>query len=175
MDNVKWKMGRLVITMFVTLSILHFPFSITGCYSFTGASVPAHLKTVAIPLFEDVSGFGEQGMRERLTQKVIELFRSDNSLEIGERLTSDSIIEGSIVQVTNAPLIVSGNSIVTTRRVTVTVHATFTDMKLRKKVWEKDFSQWGEYIQGQETVNVALAIAINKVAQEIIIETVSGW
>ena len=31
---------------------------LAGCaYSFTGASVPAHLKTIAIPLVDDQSGF----------------------------------------------------------------------------------------------------------------------
>lgn len=146
-----------------------------GCYSFTGASVPAHLKTVAIPLIEDVSGFGEAGLREKFTQKLIELFRSDNNLEIGERLTSDSIVEGTIVQVTDAPQVISGNDIVSTRRVTITVRASFTDMKLRKKVWERDFSNWGEYTQGQQTRDIALTDAVNKVAEDILLETVSGW
>jgi len=147
----------------------------SGCYSFTGASVPPHLKTVAIPLVEDVSGFGEAGLREKFTQKLIELFRNDNNLEIGERLTADSIVEGTIVQVTDAPQVIGGNDIVSTRRVTITVRASFTDMKLRKKVWEKDFSNWGEYIQGQQTRDVALTAAINKVAEDILLETVSGW
>lgn len=149
--------------------------SFFGCYSFTGASVPPHLKTVAIPLFEDVSGFGEAGLRERFTQKVVEYFRTDNNLEIGERLTADSIIEGSIIQVIDAPSVIGGNDIVQTRRVTVTVRASFTDMKLRKKVWEKDFSNWGEYTQGQQTRDVALTDAVNKVAEDILLETVSGW
>lgn len=146
-----------------------------GCYSFTGASVPAHLKTVAIPLAEDVSGFGEAGLREKFTQKLIELFRGDNNLEIGERLTADSIVEGTIIQVTDAPQVISGNDIVSTRRVTITVRASFTDMKLRKKVWERDFSNWGEYTQGQQTRDVALTDAVNKVAEDILLETVSGW
>ncbi len=146
-----------------------------SCYSFTGASVPAHLKTVAIPLFEDVSGFGEPGLKEKFTQKMIELFQKDNNLEIGERLTSDSIIEGTIAAVVDAPSVIGGNDIVTTRRVTVTVRAVYTDMKLRKKVWEKDFSNWGEYTQGQQTRDVALTDAVNKVAEDILLETVSGW
>ncbi len=146
-----------------------------SCYSFTGASVPQHLKTVAIPLFEDVSGFGEPGLREKFTQKLIDQFRSDNNLELGERLTSDSIIEGTISSVIDAPSVISGSDIVKTRRVTVTVHASFTDMKFRKKLWEKDFSNWGEYQQGQQTRESALTDAVNKVTEDILLETVSGW
>ncbi len=158
-----------------SLSIFYFSLFTCGCYSFTGASVPAHLKTVAIPLAEDVSGFGEAGLREKFTQKLIDLFRGDNNLEIGERLTADSIVEGTIVQVTDAPQVISGNDIVSTRRVTITVRASFTDMKRRKKVWERDFSNWGEYTQGQQTRDVALTDAVNKVAEDILLETVSGW
>ncbi len=146
-----------------------------GCYSFTGASVPAHLKTVAIPLFEDVSGFGEPGLREKFTQKLVELFRNDNNLEIGERLTADSIVEGTISSVIDAPQVIGGNNIITTRKITVTIHASFTDMKLRKKIWERDFSAWGEYTQGQQIRDIALTEAVNKAAEDILLETVSGW
>lgn len=146
-----------------------------GCYSFTGSSVPAHLKTIAIPLFEDVSGFGEAGVREKFTQELIQLFVNDNSLEIGERLTSDSILEGTITTITDAPSIISPGEQVTKRKITITVHASFTDMKFRKKVWEKEFSNWGEYEQGTQTRTVALDEAVRKVAEDILLETVSGW
>ncbi len=162
---------RSINTLFAMVCFLLFG----SCYSFTGASVAPHLKTVAIPLFEDVSGFGEPGLREKFTQKVIEQFRNDNNLELGERLTADSILEGTISTVIDAPSVIGGNDIIRTRRVTVTVHASYTDMKFRKKIWEKDFSNWGEYTQGQQTRDVALNEAVNKVAEDILLETVSGW
>ena len=146
----------------------------TGCYSFTGSSVPPHLKTVAIPLFEDVSGFGEPGMREKITRKLIDVFVNDNSLEIGERTTANSILEGSVTTITDAPLVIGGGDVVKTRKVTITVHATFTDMKFRKKLWEKDFSNYGQYEQGQART-AAIDDAISKVSEDILLETVSGW
>ena len=58
----------------------------SGCaYSFTGASVPPHLKTIAIPLVDDQSGLGEPGLREKFTTELIQLFTSDNSLEVADR------------------------------------------------------------------------------------------
>jgi hypothetical protein len=175
MVNGQLKMKKFVKTALRAFLLINCQLFFSGCYSFTGASVPAHLKTVAIPLFEDVSGFGEPGLREKLTQKLIELFRNDNNLEIGERLTADSIVEGTISSVIDAPQVIGGNNIVTTRKVTITIHASFTDMKLRKKIWEKDFSSWGEYIQGQQIRDVALTDAVNKTAEDILLETVSGW
>jgi hypothetical protein len=159
--------------IFVPLAVL--PALLSGCYSFTGSSVPAHLKTIAIPLVDDVSGFGEAGVREEVTRQLIQLFVNDNSLEIGDRLTSDSILEGTIRTITDVPSIIAPGEQVTKRKITVTIHASFTDMKFRKKVWEKDFSDWGEYEQGTQTRTVALNEAIRKVTENILLETVSGW
>ena len=150
--------------------------STIGCsYSFSGSSVPSHLKTVAIPLFEDQSGFGEAGLRERLTQKLMELFINDNSLAIADRAISDAIVDGNIIAISDAPSVISPGEQVSKRRITMTVHVTFQDMKMRKKVWERDFSNWGEYTMGAETRTVALDQAITKITEDILIETVSGW
>jgi hypothetical protein len=147
-----------------------------GCaYSFSGSSVPPHLKTVAIPLFEDQSGFGEPGLRENFTKRLIDLFINDNSLEVADRNTSDSILEGAILAVTDAPSVIAPGEQVSKRRINVTVHVVFQDLKLRKKVWEKDFSNWGDYSMGSELRTVALTQALNKVTEDILIETVSGW
>jgi Lipopolysaccharide-assembly len=133
------------------------------------------LKTIAIPLFEDQSGFGEPSLRESLTQSLIGLFTNDNSLEVAERNTADSILEGSIVTVEDAPSVIAPGEQVSTRRITIRVHVVYQDLKLRKKVWEKDFSNWGEYSLGSETRTVALNQAVSKVTEDILIETVSGW
>ena len=149
---------------------------LSGCaYSFSGSSVPKHLKTVAIPLFEDQSGFGEPGLKENFTTSLINLFINDNSLEVADRNIADSILEGSIVTVLDAPSIIAPGEQVSKRRVTVTVHVSYQDLKLRKKVWEKDFSNWGEYSPGPETRTVALTQAVTKVTEDVLIETVSGW
>ena len=149
---------------------------VQGCaYSFSGSSVPKHLKTIAIPLFEDQSGFGEPGLKENFTQSLISLFVNDNSLEVADRNTADCILNGSIVSVQDAPSVISPGEQVSKRRITVNVHVVFQDLKLRKKVWEKDFSNWGEYSLGTETRSVALTQAVGKVTEDILIETVSGW
>jgi Lipopolysaccharide-assembly len=149
---------------------------LSGCvYSFSGSSVPKHLKTIAIPLFEDQSGFGDPSLRENFTQSLITLFTNDNSLEVGERNTSDSILEGSIITVEDSPSVIAPGEQVSKRRITITAHVVFQDLKLRKKVWEKNFSNWGEYSLGSETRTVALNQAVTKVTEDILIETVSGW
>ena len=152
-------------------------FVLGSCYSFTGASVPSHLKTVAIPLVDDQSGFGEPGLREDFTRLLTDQFISDNSLQIADRNTADAILSGAIVSVSDAPSVVQQGEQVSKRRVTMTVWFSFQDMKLRKKVWEKSFSQWGDYDSGGgiSQRKSGLQEAIRKITEDVLLETVSGW
>lgn len=150
----------------------------TGCpYSFTGASVPPHLKTVAIPLVDDQSGFGEAGLRERFTNELTSLFINDNSLEVTDRSAADAILEGVLVSVSDAPSLVEEGERVSKRRITMTVRFTFQDMKLRKKMWEKSFSNWGDYESGSglSQRDAGVQEAIRKLTEDILLEAVSGW
>jgi Lipopolysaccharide-assembly len=149
-----------------------------GCaYSFTGASVPSHLKTIAIPPVNDQSGFGEPGLGELMTTTLTDQFITDNSLQVADRGTSDSILEGVITNVTDVPSSVEGGEQVRKRRVTVSIRFTYQDMKLRKKVWEKTFSNWGDYDSGGgfSQRREGLKIAVAKLSEDVLLETVSGW
>jgi hypothetical protein len=150
---------------------------VTGCYSFTGASVPTHLKTIAIPLMDDQSGSGEPGLREKLTRALTDLFIRDNSLEVADKTTADSVIEGVILSAPDAILSVAGGERVNKRRVTLSVKVVYQDMKLRKKVYEKTFSNYGDYDSGTgfSGKQAALEEAIRKISEDILLDTVSGW
>ena len=67
---------------------------------------------------------------------------------------------------------------VSKRRITVTARFAFQDMKLRKKVWEKNFSNWGDYDSGGGGLSqrqAGLQEAIRKLTEDVLLETVSGW
>jgi hypothetical protein len=150
----------------------------SGCiYSFKGSSVPARLKTIAIPLFDDQSGSGEPGLRELLTNKLIERFKQDNSLEVSDKNHADSMIEGTISSMTDQPLVVVAGEAVTKRHITVNTNVTFQDLKLHKKMFEKQFSDWGDYdvSGGPAQRQSAVTAALDKLAEDILNETVSGW
>lgn len=150
----------------------------TGCtYSFRGSSVPSHIKTIGIPIFDDQSGFGEAGLREKFTNAVIARFTNDNSLQVTEKNGADSMLEGIITSVSSGPSVVGSREQVQKWRITITVEVTYTDLKLRKKVWDKVMSNWGdyEYTGGLSARAEGIQQAINKLAEDILIETVSGW
>lgn len=167
------KTGNAVVMLAVVFGALLF-----GCaYSFTGSSVPTHLKTVAIPVIDDQSGFGEPGLRELFTQELTTQFITDNSLEVSDRTTADSILEGVVLTVTDIPSSVEEGEQVRKRRVTITAKFSYQDMKLRKKVWEKTFSNWGDYVSGTGLSQRSEGIrdALRKLSEDVLLETVSGW
>ncbi len=149
----------------------------SGCYSFSGASVPPHLKTVAIPIVDDQSGYGDPTLRELFTSQLEQRFRSDNTLEMSNAASADALLRGVIVSVKDAPAVVAPGEQVTQRRLTVVVHVTFQDLKLHKTVWEKDFSNWGNFPSSGGTTQrtEGLKEAVRKLTEDILNETVSGW
>lgn len=152
---------------------------IYGCrYSFTGASVPPHLKTIAIPVFDDQSGYGRATLREELTNKIVERFIRDNTLKIADRNSANSLLEGVIVNVQDSPVVVGTGERVVKSRITITVRVSFYDMVKRVKVWERTFSNWGEYeLEGNVQLNLQNGIkqAIDKLSEDILLATVANW
>jgi hypothetical protein len=150
----------------------------TGCfYSFRGTSVPPHMKTIAIPVFDDQSGLGQAGLRDKFTRDLIQMFVSDNTLQVTDRNSADALLEGSISMIQDQAAVIGSGDEVRKRRVTVTVHVVFHDLQLRKKVWEKDISNWGEYDSGGGLSQRESGIndAMTKVSEDILMATVSGW
>jgi hypothetical protein len=164
----------LIILLFGTGAVINF-----GCstYSFTGASVPAHLKTIAIPIAEDKSPAAIPGLRESLTDNLIQIFISDNSLQVTERSTANATLECVITLVTDAPAIVSAGEQISSRRLTINVKVIYKDLVQKKTIFEKEFKNYGDYPPGQETNKRPEAIddAIDKLTEDILLAVVSGW
>lgn len=148
-----------------------------GSYSFTGASVPAHLKTIAIPIAEDKSPAAIPGLRELLTDDLIQKFISDNSLQVTERSTANATLECVITSVTDAPAIVSAGEEIASRRLTIIVKVVYKDLIQRKTIFESTFTNHGDYVPGEATNERenAIAIAVDKISEDILLAVVSGW
>lgn len=160
------------VSLFLALS------GCAGCpYSFTGASVPPHLKTIAIPIAEDQSGYGDPTLRDLFSRQLLQRFINDNTLQPADRSSADAVLEGVITSVKDAPSVVEAGETVAKRRITVTVRVTFQDLKLRKKVWEKEFSNWGDYASGGGLTqrDAGITEAVRKLTEDILNETVAGW
>lgn len=150
-------------------------------YSFTGASIPSHLESIAIPLFDDRSGSGEPNLREDFTNELITKFIDDNSLQVRERVNADAILESTILSLQDAPSSVgaqAGAEQVTTRRVTITVRVVYKDFVMKKTIFEQTFSNYADYVnEGDITSlrNGAIQETIDKITEDILLAVVSNW
>ncbi len=150
-------------------------------YSFTGASIPPHLNSVAIPLFDDRSGSGEPNLQEDFTNELIQKFIDDNSLQIRERVNADAILEGTILSLNDAPAsvgAVGGTESVTTRRITLNVRVVYKDFVKKTTIFEQNFSNYADYEnEGDITTlrNEAIQEAIDKITEDILLAVVSNW
>ena len=163
--------------LFIITSMVNFE----GCgvYSFTGASVPAHIKTISIPIADDRSGSGEPNLRESFTQTLIQKFIDDNTLQVSNRNNANSVLECTITGFSDAPSVISSQATgesVSTRRITISVLVTYRDLVQKKNVFEKTFSNYGDYnpINISERAN-AITTAVDKITDDILLDTVSGW
>jgi hypothetical protein len=173
-----WRLKRYTESTSLFSNFLFFLLFICGCtYSFKGGSVPPHLKTIVIPIVEDQSGYGDPTLRDSFTKQLVELFTNDNTLQLTDRNVADSMLEGVVTDVKDAPLVLQGGAQVAQRRITVTVRMTFQDLKLRKKMWEKSFSSWGDYPSGGGLTqrNEGVKEAVRKLTEDILNDTVAGW
>uniref|UniRef100_UPI00404AAAA2 LPS assembly lipoprotein LptE n=1 Tax=Ignavibacterium sp. TaxID=2651167 RepID=UPI00404AAAA2 len=175
MLKVNLKKFSLLFLLIALTVVLNF----TACcsYSFTGASVPKHLKTIAISIADDKSGSAEIGLRESLTQKLIQKFIDDNSLQVTDRVNADAILECTVVSFNDAPAIVSAGENVTSRRITIGVKASYKDLVKKVTIFDKTFTSYQDYPQGGSLSdrNNAIEKVLDQITEDILLETVSGW
>jgi len=165
----------LILLLYITGGMVNF----NGCcfYSFTGASVPEHLKTVAIPVADDRSGSGEYGLRELFTNQLTQKFIEDNNLSLTDRTNANSVLECVISSYSDAPEIVTAGENVQSRRITLSVAVVFRDLVKRRTVFERTFSNYGTYSsEGSiDERREAIEQAVDRITEDILLDTVSGW
>jgi hypothetical protein len=171
-----WKLALLVLAIPYTLYPIPF---LMGCYSFTGASIPPHIHTIGIPLIEDNSGFGEATVRSALTDQITQQFTEEGSLRVANRSSSDAVLEVSVPSggISDMPVSIRAGDEVTTKRVTLSVHAIYRDQVKQKVFWERDFSQTADYRVSQSLTGfqAALKQAEINVSKDLVLSAISNW
>lgn len=168
-------------TFVLLFFILHTSYFIlfSGCYSFTGASIPPYIHTIGIPMVEDNSGFGQSAIPQNITNELVQKFTTDGSLRVASVSQADAKVEASIpaLGVDDEPVNVAAGNIVTTKQISLKVHAIYTDLKKQKVFWERDFSETAQYAisGGLSAQQTALSQAEDKVTTDILIAVISNW
>jgi len=152
-------------------------FACCGIYSFSGSGLPAHIRTVAVPIFGNQTA--EIGIRENLTDAVTEALVTDGRLRVLGRESADSIIEGTVVDYKEQAYTYDRSENVQEYIVRIYVDVSYQDVSNRRVLWEeKRMEGWGTYdvsIDPPEDIETGRERAIAKLAQDIVNKTLAGW
>ncbi len=157
--------------------------SIAGCgvYSFTGASIPSHLQSVAIPLVEDNSVNTLTALDEQFTEMLLQRFVRQTRLRLETTEESaDALLRARIDRYANLPASVGGNEQATLNRVTLAVTVTYTDQQENATLLDRSFTAFEEYDpadpeQGLTGEVEAARAALEKIADDIFTAATSNW
>ena len=170
---------RFGIFDYSKISLIVIPFLIFGCsYSFTGSSVPSHLKTIYIPFCIDNTGSGEPTLADDFTSKLIDQFISDNSLSVSDKPKTDAMLDCTLNSIQDAPTVIQGGETVSMRRLTINARVIYKDYVLKKTVFDKQFSAYADYeTSGDVSTDRSDAIlsAVDLITEDILLAVVSDW
>lgn len=160
----------IVLNIFLPLLLLG------GCYSFTGGAIPPHLKSLFILPIEDNSGYGYPKYRNEANEKLLEVFRNDNSFTLAN-YGGDAKLEVIITNIKDETVAVQGSELESERRLTISVKAQYYDNIEDKEIWSKSFSKYQNYEISNPQVNrdAAASLVIEQLSNDILIAVVSGW
>lgn len=152
-----------------------------GCgYSASPALLPQHLKTVAIPVFEN--GTAEALLERDITDAVIARFVKDNHLRIVDEKSANAVVRGRVTQYKNAAFGFSSSTTEANEfRVTIGVQITFKDLVKNRELWSEEIVKTANYyvqtVPGQQPKSEidGRTEAITKIADEVLARSVEGW
>ena len=149
-------------------------------YTTSTALLPSHLKTVAIPAFEN--GTTEHTLEQDVTDAVIARFVADNHLKVVDQRAADAVITGKITAYRNTVFGFSQGAQAQEYRVVLTASVTFKDRIKNRELWsEPELVKTANYYvvdtpgATAKTELDGRREAIAKLAEEIVTRSVEGW
>jgi outer membrane lipopolysaccharide assembly protein LptE/RlpB len=149
-------------------------------YTTSSALLPSHLKTIAIPVFENATT--EYTLEQEITDAVIQRFVQDNHLKVVDERSANSVLRGKVTQFRNAVFGFSTGTAAQEYRVTIELSVTLKDQVKNRELWsEGNLIKTANYYvvdspgQAAQTELDGRKQAISKIADEILSRTVEGW
>lgn len=169
--------GQLVLVLLMSIGAG----SLSGCayYSFTGASIPSHLETIAIPIAEDNTSSPIPTLGRDLTSLLTDQFVGRTRLSLDNNETNaDAVLQARITGYTNEPTGVGGDERATVNSVRIRVQARYYDQVKDSTMVEQSFTGSAEYdpteagLSGEQQ---AAQLALERVGEDIFTTATSNW
>ncbi|MBN1981321.1 MAG: LptE family protein [Chitinivibrionales bacterium] len=147
-----------------------------GVYTFSGSTLPGHLKTVDIPLF--VNQTLQPGIAEYLTERLNRSILENRLLKVVPH-SGDASIQGTVVQYQNQPYTYTHDSKrdvdIASYAVTIMVDVKFIDNKKNTTLYEGRISEEGVYNFTTEKEEKGREAATNRIISQIMQNSVQQW
>lgn len=163
--------------MKIKITTLILAIILSGCYSFTGGSVPEHLKTITLAPIEDNSGFGFPEVQNILAIELADSFRTDNSLQIVDA-GGDAILTVRISSISDQTTSAGAGELETEKRLTISLNADYYDNVKQKDIFKnQSFSNYLNYDinNAQANRNEAAREILEQLSNDILLAVISGW
>ena len=154
-------------------------FRASCAYTTSPALLPSHLKSVAVPTFENSTT--EYTLDQEITQAVVQRFVRDNHLKVVDEKSANCVVRAKITQYKNSVFGFTNASEAQEYRVTIAVQVTFKDLVKNRELWTDEIVRTANYyvqdVPGQtaKTESDGRKEAIDKIADEILTRSVEGW
>jgi len=160
-----------------TFIILLCPLILTGCgvYTFSGHGI-AGIETIAVEPFDNLTA--EFGIRDDLTDELIDKLLNSRTLTIAGQANADAILRGKIVSVTDRPLTFKETEEVTENQVTITVEVVLIKPGKSEPLWEGRLIGEGNYhyrTGSPEEREEGIEKAIERLVQDLVNRLTSDW
>jgi len=154
-------------------------FILNGCgiYSFSGTSIQADVKSIAVEYFENKALRVNPSLATSLSEALIDKYRKLTKLEIASD-TGDMNVSGEIVSYVTNPTAITAEEVAAQNRLTITVKVTFTNTLHPEDDFDKSFSAFADYDSNQSLDAVEAGLCdeiIETLVDDIFNATVANW
>lgn len=159
----------LVITMMLT--------ACKGGYSFTGASIPANAKTIAVATFPNYASTVNPQLSQKLTDDMRNLFASQTSLNVVNG-DADLEISGEITSYVTRAAALSSNDEVSMNRLTITIKVKFVNNCDPDANFETSFSRYRDYnaqLNFASVENSLMEEIVTELCEDVFNKSVVNW
>lgn len=147
-----------------------------GIYSFKG-SLPPHIKSIAIPEFEDKTA--EFDLGATISEKVRDGFIREKILDLVEMENAHSVLYCTITSIDDQPAVYSETETgeaVDEYRVTIKLDVEWKDLVKDRSIFQQTISGYSEYDPNSASErDDAIAQAIENITDDIIEKILSDW
>lgn len=152
-----------------------------GCaYSFSGSSLPSHIKTVAIPVLQNETL--DYQVADEATQALVDRFIRDNRLKVVTLSEADAVLEGTIVSYEDKVYSYDRNENPEQYIVVARFALTFKDRVRNREIWKEEalsasqvYSPGGLIPGGPTSEPDARQQAFEQLANDVLSRTLEQW